>query len=113
MNSFDRFLEEHLPSKECFFSSTKKGKVGDDGKKLDHHITDEKYLACKKIWNKFGMKNMGVYHGHYLKKDVLLLADIFEKFVDTCLTFYGLHPCHYFSSPGSGWGALLKMTGVK
>ena len=48
-----------------------------------------------------------------LKKDVLLLADIFEKFIDTCLKFYGLDPCHSFSSPGLRWNAMLKMTGVK
>ena len=59
------------------------------------------------------MKNIGEYYDHYLKKDVLLLADIFEKFIDTCLKFYGLDPCHYFSSPGLSWDAMLKMTGVK
>ena len=47
------------------------------------------------------------------KKDVLLLADVFEKFIDTCLKFYGLDPCHYFSSPGLSWDAMLKMTDVK
>ena len=67
----------------------------------------------KKIWDVFKMKNMGDYHDHYLKKDVLLLADVFEKFIDTCLKFYGLDPCHYFSSPGLSWDAMLKMTGVK
>ena len=30
---------------------------------------------------------MGNYHDHYLKKDVLLLADVFEKFIDMCLKF--------------------------
>ena len=59
------------------------------------------------------MKNMGDYHDHYLKKDVLLLADVFEKFIGTCLKYYGLDPCHYFSSPGLSWDAMLKMTGVK
>ena len=59
------------------------------------------------------MKNIGDYHDHYLKKDALLLDDGFEKFIDTCLKFYGLDPCHYFSSPGLNWDALLKMTGVK
>ena len=68
---------------------------------------------CEKIWNKFEMKNMGDYHNHYLKKDALLLADVFEKFIDTCLKYYGLDPCHYFSSPGLSWDAMLKMTGVK
>ena len=56
---------------------------------------------------------MGDYHDHYLKKDVLLLADVFEKFTDTCLKYYELDPCHYFSAPGLSWDAMLKMTGVK
>ena len=56
---------------------------------------------------------MGDYHDHYLKKDVLLLADAFEKFIDTCLKFYKLDSCHYFSSPGLSWDAILKMTGEK
>ena len=72
-------------------------------------LNDEDYLTCKKIWNEFNMKNMGDYHDHYLKKDVLLLADVFEKFIDTCLKFYKLDPCHYFSSPGLSWNAMLKM----
>ena len=53
------------------------------------------------------------YHNHYLKKDILLLADVFEKFIDTCLKFYGLDPCHYFNSPGLSWDAMLKMSTVK
>ena len=36
-----------------------------------------------------------------------------EKFIDTCLKFYELDPCHYFSSPGLSLDAMLKMTGVK
>ena len=56
---------------------------------------------------------MDDYYDHYLKKDVLLLAGIFEKFTNTCLKFYRLDPCHYFSSPRLSWDAMLKMTGVK
>ena len=48
-----------------------------------------------------------------MKTDVLLLADVFEKFVNTCLEYYGLDPCHYFSSPGLSWDAMLKMTGIE
>ena len=70
-------------------------------------------MTCEKIWDKFNMKNMSDYHDHYLKKDVLLLADVFEKFIDTCLKYYELDPCHYFSSPGLSWDAMLKMTDVK
>ena len=68
---------------------------------------------CEKIWDKFEMKNMGDYHDHYLEKDVLLLADVFEKFIVFCLKFQVLDLCHYFSSPGLSWDALLKMTGIK
>ena len=32
MNSFERFNEEKLPARKYFFSSTKKGKIGDNGK---------------------------------------------------------------------------------
>ena len=94
------YKEETLPDKECFYSSVKDGTTGDNGKKLDCHIGDKDYLTCKKIWNEFNMKNMGDYHDHYLKKDVLLLAEVFEMSIDMCLKFYGLDPCHYFSSPG-------------
>ena len=59
------------------------------------------------------MKNMADYHDHYLNKDALLFSNVFEKFIDTYLKLYGLDPCHYFSSPGLRWDAMLRMTGVK
>ena len=36
----------------------------------------------------------------FLKKDVLLLVDVFEKLMNTCLKYNGLDPCYYFSSAG-------------
>ena len=113
MNSFERFNEEKLPARKYSYSSTKDGKIGDDGKISDGHIIVKDYLTCEKIWDKFEMKSMGDYHDHYLNKNVLLSADVFEKFIATSLKFYGLDPCHYFSSPGLSWDAILKMTGVK
>ena len=113
MNSFKRFSEEKLPDKKCCYSSVKDGTTGDNGEKLDGYISNKDYLMCKKIWNEFNMKNMGDYYDHYFKKDVLLLADVFEKFIDTCLKFYKQDPCHYFSSPGLSWDVMLQMTGVK
>ena len=56
---------------------------------------------------------MGQYHDLYLKTNVLLLCDVFEKFIGVCLKDYGLDPCHYFSSPGLYWDAMLKMTGIQ
>ena len=69
-------------------------------------------MTCEKTWDKFEMKNMGDYHDYYLRKDVLLLADVYEKFIGTCLK-YGLDPCHCFSSSGLSWDAMLKMTDIK
>ena len=59
------------------------------------------------------MNIMGDYHDLYLKTDVLLLTDIFEKFISTCLEYYGLDCFHYFSSPGLSQDALLKMTEIE
>ena len=30
-----------------------------------------------------------------------------------CLDYYGLDPCHYFSSSGLSWDAMLKMTKIE
>ena len=59
------------------------------------------------------MNTMGYYHDLYLKADVLLLADNFEKFIGTCLEYYGLDLYYYFSSPGLSWDAMLKMAGIE
>ena len=48
-----------------------------------------------------------------MKKDVLLFADVFEKFLSTCLKYYGLDPCHYLSAPRLSWDAILKMTKIE
>ena len=38
------------------------------------------------------MNTIGDYHDLYLKTDILLLVDNFEKFINTCLQYYGLDP---------------------
>ena len=78
--------------KNTFIALQKITKISVDGKISNGHISAKDYLTCEKIWDKFEMKNMGDYHDHYLKKDVLLLADVFEKFISVCLN---VDPCHY------------------
>ena len=56
---------------------------------------------------------MGDYHDLNLKTHVLLLADAFERFLNTTLEYYGLDHCHYFSSPGLSWDAICKMTNIE
>ena len=44
---------------------------------------------------------------------MFFLTDVFESFRKTCLQYYKLDPCHYFTSPGLSWDAMLKMTDIK
>ena len=108
-----RFNKEKLAARKRFYSSIKDVKIGDGGKISDGHTSVKDYLTCEKTWDKFEMKDMGDYHDHYLKNGVLLSAEVFEKFIATCLKFHGHGPCHYFSFPGLSWDAMLKMTGIK
>ena len=102
MDSFEKFSENKLPNRCEFFKSLK-----------DKCISEKDYERANNIWNAFKMNSMGNYHDLYLKRDVLLLAHVFEKFIKTCLDYYGLDSCHYFSSPALSWDAMLKMTGVE
>ena len=99
--SFDKFREKQLPPKKAFYSNL-----------TESHIEDDEYERALKIWEHFGIRNLGQYHDLYLRTDVLLLTDVFEKFRDLCLEYYGLDPAHYFTLPNFAWDAMLLKTGV-
>ena len=101
-HSFEKFNEKELPTKDQFYSILS-----------DQHITDDEYNHAKEVWNTFIIKTLGDYHDLYLISDVLLLTDVFENFRKTCMQYYKLDPCHYFTSPGLSWDAMLKMTNIK
>ena len=61
----------------------------------------------------FEMKTIGDYHDFHLKTGVLLLADVFEKFIGVCLECYGLNPCHYFGTRRLSWVSMPKITRVR
>ena len=48
----------------------------------------------------------------YVQCDTLLLADVFEKFRDTCIEIYGLDHSHFLSAPGLAWKTCLKKANV-
>ena len=102
MDSFEKFNQTELPTKDHFYSILN-----------NQHITDDEYDHAKKVWKTFKIKTMGEYHDLYLGSDVLLLTDVFENFRKTCMQYYKLDPCHYFTSPGLSWDAMLKMTNIK
>jgi DNA polymerase type B, organellar and viral len=76
-------------------------------------ITDEDFKFYNEVCSLMNIQTLGEYHDLYLKTDILLLADVFENFRKTCLNYYELDPCHYFSAPGLAWDACLKMTEIK
>ena len=53
-------------------------------------------------------KTLGEYSDHYLRIDVLLLADIFESFRETCFDIYSIDPAHCYSAPSLSYNAMLK-----
>ena len=107
--SYEKFKHPSLPEKKRFYSSLRDGKRDNN----DGHIFDEQYLHLQNVWEEFEFNTFRDFHDHYLKKYVLLLADVFEKIISTCLKYYGLDPCHYFSAPGLSWDAMLKTTKVE
>ena len=83
-NSFQKFNENKFPDIDKFFSSLK-----------DCDTNAIEYQRASNIWKVFKIKTLGEYD-LYLKTDVLLLCDVFEKFIEICLEYYSLDPSHYF-----------------
>ena len=54
------------------------------------------------------MKTLKDYQDLYLKCDILLLADVFEKFRNKSLKSSELSPSHYLSAPGLSWDVVTK-----
>ena len=69
----ERFNETKLPPKKKFYSELNLEDITDDDSKHAH-----------KVWNTFRLNNIGEYHDLYVQKAMLLLADVFENFRDTC-----------------------------
>ena len=98
----DKFNETSLPPMDKFYS-----KLNGSG------TTKEDYKHANKVWKEFHIQNLGEYHNLYLRTDVILLANVFEEFRNTCVKHYGLDPANFYTSPGLAWKACLKKTGIK
>ena len=88
MSSFEKFKREFY-SEEKLYSSY-----------IDRYkIVINSMSMFFKVWNTIQIKTMKDYHDLYLKCDVLILADVFEKFESSILKNYGLCQSHYLSAP--------------
>ena len=88
MDSLERFNEISLPDKEAFYSNLN-----------IVHITDVEYKHAKIVFKSLINKNLGDYHDLYVQSDTLLLADVFENFINKCVKVYELDPAHFLSAP--------------
>ena len=83
MDSWERFNETSLPSKNEFYSN------------LNMEDIDEiHYRHGNNVFKSFKLENFSDYHDLYVKRDTLL-ADVFENFRDMCLKEYELDPAHF------------------
>ena len=74
INSWNRFNETQLPPLSAFHGNLNMSL-----------ISEEDYQHAQRVWKKFGIHNQGNYHDLYLRTDVVLLANVFEAFRDSCL----------------------------
>ena len=102
MNSWERFNETSIPSKEDFYSNLN----------MDN-IDDIDYRHGNNVFKRFELENLEQYNDLYAQSDTLLLADAFENFRDMCIKEYELDPDHFVSLPGLAWQACLKKTNIE
>ena len=98
----DKLSEKTLPPKEAFYSKLKQS-----------GITDKEYKQAIDCWKDTKCETIEDYMMLYLKTDVLLSVDVFEKFRAMCLEYYEIDPCYTYSTPGLTWLCGLKYTNVR
>ena len=94
MDSWKRFNETELPSKDKFYSTLNLEDISDDD--------------TINVWNTFNISNLGEYHYLYVKLDAALLADIFENFTDKHIETDKLDPAYFLTTLGLSWWACFK-----
>ena len=99
MDSWERFNETSLPSREDFYSNLNMEDIDD----IDYRHGNKG----------FKLENLGDYHDLYVQSDTLLLVDVFENFRGMCIKEYELDPAHFLSLPGLAWQACLKKTNIE
>ena len=93
MDSWEKFNEKSLPSKEDFYSNLNM----EDSDDID-------FRHGNNVFKRLELENLGDYHDLYVQSDTLLSADVFENFRDMCLIEYELD---FLSLPGLAWQACL------
>ena len=101
-DTWERFSEISLPSKEDFYSNLNM-----------EDISDIDYRHANNVFKVFKLENLGDYHDLYVQSDTLSLADVFNNFRDMCLKEYELDPAHFLSLPRLAWQVCLKKANIE
>ena len=83
------------------------------GKLKNDYPDDEEIERTKEIIKLFNIKDGGELTKLYCKTDVILLADVFEKFVKVSTEEYKINPLYCVSLPGYTYQCALKYTNIK
>ena len=101
-NSIDDYQKPVNNLKKEHFFSKLKNKCPDD----------EEIQRTMDIIERFNIKNGEELTEIYLKSDVLLLACVFEKFIEISINQYDINPLYCVSLPGYTWHCGLKYTDI-
>ena len=89
MDSFEKFNDPFPPHGPLWYRILTKS----------IEVTKEENNFALGVYNAFKCNNLGDYHDIYLRTDVFLLADIFQKFREVCMQVYKMDPAHSYSAP--------------
>ena len=89
MDSWKRFNETELPSKDKIYSTLN----------LEDILNDDNAYAIN-VWNTFNINNLGEYHDLYVKLDTALLADVFENFRNKSIEIDKQDHPYFLTTPG-------------
>ena len=127
-----KILEKEFPDKyqylnkklaypyQCFNSIDDYKKPVNDLKKEDffsklknNYPNDDEIERTREIIKLFNVKDGGELTKLCCKSDVILLADVFEKFVKVSFEEYKINPLYCVSLPGYTYQCALKYTNIK
>ena len=102
MDCIEKIYDKNLPPKELFFSRL-------TGK----NVSEEDYFLAQRVWQQFGMKNLGDYTELYVNADTILLAEAMIQLRDRMYDEFELDLCHFLSMPMMSKDIMLKTSGVE
>jgi len=101
MTSSEKFNVTELQPIDAFYDSLN-----------DQALDPKDYKRAQETWSHFKIHTLKEYHDHYLRLNTLLLANIFENFLNSIIEGHQLDPLHFMYLPYLAWAMALKHTDI-